>query len=108
MKINAGERDFETVLINAFRYAMPRFMTTAFDPVERMVYDNMDLIHTWVLKQWLDDIDAERRIWEHVKNKPGILSMDNPSVRDEFYNNIKAEIQEREKNEQHKNGQRRI
>lgn len=103
MEIKTTERDFEVLVINAFRYAMPRFMTTAFDPVERIVFDNIDLIQTWVLKQWLWDIDKERRRWEEIKDKPGIFADDNPSVRDNFYNNIKAEIERREvkKREQH-------
>ena len=101
MDINATERDFETVLINAFRYSMPRFLTTAFDSTERIILNNLQYLQTWALKQFLEDIDWERNAWEVTKSSR-IFADDNPSCRDEFYEKIKREIGRRELQEENK------
>lgn len=95
MEIEANERDFEVLMINAFRYSMPRFMTTAFGPTEAIILSNLKYLQTWVLVQFLQDIDWERNAYE-VSKDSRIFADDNPSCRDDFYNKIKAEIKRRE------------
>ena len=101
MEIKANKRDFETLIINAFRYSMPRFGTTAFGATEKIILDNLEYIQTWVLEQFVDDI-----LWEYNRyeeNKKGEKNssfldsiMDNPYVRKEFLNKIREEIKNRE------------
>ena len=95
MQIEATMTDFEILMINAFRYSMPRFMTAAFDSTERIILNNLQYLQTWALKQFLEDIDWERNAWEVTKSSR-IFADDNPSCRDEFYSKIKAEIERRE------------
>ena len=95
MQIEATMTDFEILMINAFRYAMPRFMTTAFDSTERIILNNLQYLQTWALKQFLEDIDWERQYYATSKNSR-IFSDDDPACRDDFYNKIKAEIERRE------------
>ena len=95
MEIEANERDFEVLMINAFGYSMPRFMTTAFEPTEAIILSNLKYLHTWVLVQFLQDIDWERNAYE-VSKDGRIFADDNPSCRDDFYDKIKTEIKRRE------------
>lgn len=95
MEIKADPRDFEILIINAFRYSMPRFMTAAFDATEKIILDNLEYIQTWVLQQFVDDIKWEYNRYEIIKDEPCILQADNPYVRDDFLKAIQAEIDRR-------------
>lgn len=95
MEIKTDARDFEILIINAFRYSMPRFMTAAFDTTEKIILDNLEYIQTWVLQQFVDDIKWEYNRYELVKNESFISKADSPYIREDFLKAIQVEIDRR-------------